>query len=171
MFESSQRQPIQFRWNQMARYQVREHACTIYTKHPRNVRSFRTSTPTSQLHSLLNSRPNTLDDLAIPPPSRTINTTALLVPAFDSEALHTAAPAFHFPRNILASPADVDASRVLEQLRRGRPFIRFELPGLARGEDSHETVPVVRAEVGRAVDEDEAGGFSGAVLGWSGCGR
>lgn len=44
---------------------------------------------------------------------------------------------------------------MLEQLRRRRPLIRLELPGLARCENSHQPRPVLRLEVSRAVDEDE----------------
>ena len=52
---------------------------------------------------------------------------------------------------------------MLEQLGGRGPLVRLELPRLAGGEDGDEAAPVIRAEVGGAVDEDEAGGFSGGA--------
>ena len=57
---------------------------------------------------------------------------------------------------------------MLEELGRGRPLVRFELPGLTGREDGHDAVPVVGFKVGGAVDEDEDGGF--ARCGGVGCG-
>lgn len=52
---------------------------------------------------------------------------------------------------------------MLEQLRRRRPLIRLELPRLARREHRHQSVPVIWAEVRRAVDQCEAGAVAAAA--------
>lgn len=78
--------------------------------------------------------------------------TALFVPSLDRKLLDTASPAADLGRNVLATPSNVDTGGVLEQLRGRRPLVRLELPGLTGGENRHESVPIVRTEVGRAVD-------------------
>lgn len=120
--------------------------------------------PTTESHALLNSSPDTLDDLTITPATTTLR-TILLVPAFNSEVLHAAAPALDLARDILPPPSDVNTSGVLEQLGWGRPLVRLELPGLAGSEDGHKAVPVLGLEVGGAVDDDElcrSGGLGAA---------
>lgn len=83
--------------------------------------------------------------------------TILLVPPLNSEVRDTTAPALHLTGDILAAPADINTGSVLEQLRRRRPLVRLELPGLAGCEDGDEAVPVLGLEVGRAIDDDELG--------------
>lgn len=115
--------------------------------------------PPPQPHPLLNSHPNPLYDLPIPPPSSTIN-SPLLIPPLHRKTLHPASPTPHFPRRLLPSPPYIDARSMLEQFRRRRPLIRLELPGLAGREHGHQSLPVIRFEVRGRVDEDESGGFS-----------
>jgi len=111
--------------------------------------------PSPCSHPLLDRGPDALDDLAVPPAPSAVHAT-LLIPPLDCEALDAAAPALDLARDVLPAPADVDARGVFEQLRRRGPLVRLELPGLPRREDGHEALPVVRLEVGRGVDEDEA---------------
>lgn len=59
---------------------------------------------------------------------------------------------------------------MLEQLRRRRPLVRLELPGLAGSKDSDESVPVLGLEVGCSVDDDELG-WTGGLSGAGTCAR
>ena len=96
----------------------------------------------------------------------------LLVPPLHAETRHASSPTFNHGGDLLASPSDVDAQDVLEQFGRIAPFVRFELPGLARGEDGDDPGPVVRFEVFGRVDNDEAvGTATGRRGGWIGAGR
>ena len=45
-----------------------------------------------------------------------------------------------------------------EEFRRVLPLVVLELPSLTGGEDGHDTGPVVRTEIVRAVDEGEGEG-------------
>lgn len=122
------------------------------------------SSPSTKSHALLNSSPNTLNNLPIPPTPTTVD-TVLLVPALNSKGVNSTTPALNLARDILPAPSDIHTGSVLEQLRWRRPLVRLELPGLAGREDGDESVPVLRFEVGRAVDDDKlgwAGGFAGA---------
>lgn len=122
------------------------------------------SSPTFRSHPFLNCRPYILHNPSIPPPPTAAHIRGLLIPAVDSKAAHATAPPSHFTGYFLATPPDIDARRVLEQLGRGRPFVRLELPCLTSGEYRDNAVPVVGLEIGGAVDEDEDRGFAG-------CGR
>lgn len=90
---------------------------------------------------------------------------ALLVPSLNSETLHAPPPSLDLGWNFLATPADVDTGCMFEQLRRRRPFVRLELPRLAGSEDSDESGPVLRFEVGCSVNENELGWFGAATTG------
>lgn len=124
----------------------------------------RPGSPPSCFHAFFDGCPDILDDFTIAPAAGAMD-TAFLVPSLDGEALHAAAPAADFTGDVFTAPADVDACGVLEKFGRGGPLVRLELPGLARCENGNETVPVVRTEVGGAVNEDEAGGFLGSCSG------
>lgn len=111
--------------------------------------------PPPQPHPLLNSRPNPLHNLPIPPPPSAMNPT-LLIPPLHRKPINTTPPPANLARDIIPAKTDVDAGGMLEQLRRRRPLVRLELPQLAGGEDGDDAVPVLGAEVGGCVDEDEA---------------
>src|SRR4051812_23636892 len=64
--------------------------------------------PTTKFHALLNSRPDTLNDLTITPATTALD-TVLLIPALNSKVLHTPTPALDLARDVLASPPDIDA--------------------------------------------------------------
>lgn len=116
--------------------------------------------PPHRPHSRLNRRPDPLDDFPILPPTSALD-ALFLVPSGDGEGDHAAAPFFDGFGDGIARHADVDADGVLEEFRRMGPLVVLELPCLAGGEDRDEALPVVGLEVGRVVDEDEAGGFAG----------
>lgn len=112
-------------------------------------------------HTLLNSIPDPLHHLPIPPPTLHAQ---VRVPFLDLGAADPAAPAAHRGGDVFPPPADVDAEHVPEQFGRGLPLVAAELPRLARRKDSHDPAPVVGLELLRRVDEDEpqrSGGIDG----------
>ena len=104
-------------------------------------------------HALLYAIPNALDDLTVAPAALHAH---MGVPLLDLGGSDAAAPAAHGGRHVVATPAEVDAQQVPEQLGWALPLVPAELPRLARGEDGHHPTPVVRFELLRRVHEDEA---------------
>lgn len=78
------------------------------------------------------------------------------IPFLDLGGGDATAPAADGAGDMLAAPANVDAQDVAEEVRGVLPLVALELPGLAGGEDGDEAAPVVRFELLRRVDEDEA---------------
>lgn len=78
------------------------------------------------------------------------------IPLIHRHSRNSPAPSLDRSREIFSSPADIDAHDLPKEFRWVLPFIAAELPCLARGEDGHDAVPIVRFELLRGVDEDEA---------------
>ena len=109
--------------------------------------------PSPSPHTLLDGSPNAFDDLSIAP-------SALLtlagIPLLNLHTLDHTAPSLDRIRHLFASPANIDAEGVGKQLRGIGPLVTLKLPGLARGEDGNNPLPIVGLELIRGVDEDEA---------------
>lgn len=108
--------------------------------------------PSFCLHRFLNCRPDSLDDFPISPPARR---GLMSVPLVNLRARHAATPPSNSSRHIFPSPANIDAKRMSEQVRRRLPLVRLELPTLACCEDCCQSGPVVWLELLRCVDDDE----------------
>lgn len=103
-----------------------------------------------------------LNNLSVKPPPRAVD-TLFLIPSRKRKSVDAAAPFSDLRGDMVARHVHVDAGRVAEQFGRVGPFVGFELPCLARGENGDEALPVVWFEVGGAVGENEAGWFAGCV--------
>ena len=112
-------------------------------------------------HVTFNGSPYFLHDLPISPASTLsrclIDRAAVcpLVPPVYEKASHSAAPSFHLVRDLSSPFADENAQDVAKQLLWLSPLVAPELPYLARGEDSHHPIPVIRLELFRGIDNDE----------------
>ena len=118
--------------------------------------------PSSPPHALLNSPPDSLDNLPIPPPP--LLATRPLVHLC---AEHTTSQVLNRLRRILALPPDIHTRVVTKQLGRIGVFVALELPRLARSKDGDNARPVCGLEAGRAVDEDECDGLRGDGRHWA----
>jgi hypothetical protein len=118
--------------------------------------------PSSPPHTLLNARPQPLYDLPIPPP-------ALLplpcTPLVHAGSFDHASPSSDHLWYSFSVPAQVDAERMREQVRRVRPLVTLKLPCLASCEDRDDALPVIGLELVGCVDEDEAEGALGVDRG------
>lgn len=106
-------------------------------------------------HTRFYSGPQPLYNLAISPASLF---TLPRIPKVQLCRLDTTTPPRHGPGNLLALPADVDTQGMRKQLLRRLPFIAFELPRLACGENGDDSLPIIWFELVCRVDEDEAHG-------------
>ena len=83
---------------------------------------------------------------------------SLASPPVDTSGQHTVSPSADIIRRRLATPANVDAERVLEQLVGVAPLVVLELPRLTCREHAHHVVPVLGLELLGTLDEEEAQG-------------
>lgn len=108
-------------------------------------------------HALLDFPPDLLNYLPVPPAARVGAWQVPIPPILVNQArLDAVAEPLHRLGRLVAAEAQIDARHVSEQLGRVAPPVVLELPGLARGEDGHDAVPVLGFELLRALDEDEA---------------
>lgn len=66
------------------------------------------------------------------------------------------APIANIIRRGLATPSNVDAEDVREQIIGVAPLVVLELPRLAGCEDGYHTIPVLGLELFGALDQDES---------------
>ena len=109
-------------------------------------------TPSSAPHGFFDLTPYSLDDLSVSPPPLS---AGVAVPLLYLRTRHAPTPTPDGARHVFTPPSNIDAKRVLEQVRCGLPFVRLELPGLTGREDADDTRPVVRLELLRRVHQDE----------------
>lgn len=109
--------------------------------------------PSPSPHTLLDGSPNALDDLSIAP--STFFTLAS-IPLLNLHTLDHSTPTLDGIRHLLASPTNINTEGVGKQLGSVGPLVTLKLPGLARGEDGNNSLPVVGLELIWSVDEDEA---------------
>ena len=110
-------------------------------------------TPTFTPHTLLHSVPYPLYHLPVSPPT---TDSLLRVPLLNHRTSDAPPPTPDRTRHVLTSPPDIYPQRILEQVWSILPFVALELPRLPRGKDRNDAVPVIRFELLRGVDQDEA---------------
>jgi hypothetical protein len=121
------------------------HESTLPTRHAMG--------PSPSPHTLFDGSPNALDNLSIAPSAFL---TLASIPLLNLHALDHTTPTLDRIRHLLASPTNINAECVGKQLRGVGPLVTLKLPGLARGEDGNNPLPVVGLELIWGVDEDEA---------------
>ena len=114
------------------------------------------SCPAASPHALLDTIPNALHDLSVPPPA-----LISACPLINTHRQDASAQTHNIIRRLLVAPSNVKAGIVSEQLGRVAVLVRLELPGLAGGEDGDDARPVGGLESRGAVDEDEGHGRAG----------
>lgn len=78
------------------------------------------------------------------------------IPLINRHSRNSSPPSLDRSREILSSPAHIDAHDMPKEFSWVLPFVAAELPCLARGKNGHDAIPVVGFELLRGIDEDEA---------------